>query len=274
MTEPARSELQLRIMSAIAMAAVAIGTAWLGGPVFATVWTIVALVVLKEWVGIVWPEAPPVVRALAAGAVFLAAAAAYAQNGWIAFVAFDLAVIVVWFSDEKRRKDMAVGLIYAGALAASVVACRGHVPAGMIVIFWLFAAVWGTDTLAYFTGRALGGPKLWPAVSPKKTWSGAIGGLVGAILLSYIVLRVCGVTMSSFHFALTLAFSVATQAGDLFESAIKRRFGVKDSGSIIPGHGGAMDRLDGFIFAVAAALICGVILSGGLAGVPAALLGR
>jgi phosphatidate cytidylyltransferase len=273
-TEAVRSELQLRVMSAIAMAAVAIGTAWLGGPVFATVWTIIALVVLKEWVGIVWPDATIPVRTLATGAVFFLAMATYSQNYWLAFIGFDLAAVSVAFSASGRRKDIAIGLVYAGALAASVIACRGHVSAGMIVIFWLFASVWGTDTLAYFTGRALGGPKLWPAVSPKKTWSGAIGGLVGAILLSYIVFRACGLTMTWFHVALTLAFSVATQAGDLFESSIKRRFGVKDSGSIIPGHGGAMDRLDGFIFAVAVALICGLILSGGLAGVPAALLGR
>jgi phosphatidate cytidylyltransferase len=271
-TEAVRSELQLRIISAFAMAAVAIGTAWLGGPVFATVWTIVALVVLKEWVGIVWPEAPLPVRALATGAVFFAAMAAYSQNFWLAFIGFDLGAIAVAFSVSGRRKDIAVGLIYAVALAASVIACRGHIPAGMIVICWIFAAVWGTDTLAYFTGRALGGPKLWPAVSPKKTWSGAIGGLVGAVLLSFVVLKAFGISVRPSHIILTLLFSVATQSGDLFESAIKRRFGVKDSGSIIPGHGGAMDRLDGFIFAVALALVCGLIGAGSFSGVPAALL--
>ncbi|MGL4241831.1 MAG: phosphatidate cytidylyltransferase, partial [Beijerinckiaceae bacterium] len=132
------------------------------------------------------------------------------------------------------------------------------------------AVVWGTDTCAYFTGRTLGGPKLWPAVSPKKTWSGAIGGLVGGAALGLIVLSAAGIGLKWQHVALSLAFSVATQAGDLFESALKRRYDVKDAGSIIPGHGGVMDRLDGFIFAAALAAVVGVA-RGGLSNAPQGL---
>jgi phosphatidate cytidylyltransferase len=272
-TETARSELQLRILSGIAMAAIAIGAAWLGGPIFAIIWTAVSLVVVLEWLKIVWPDAPLPVRLLACAAVVALAGAVFFQNGWMAFIAFDCALVSVWFSAAGRRKDVALGLLYAGALAAAVVACRGHMVSGMIVIFWLFAAVWGTDTLAYFSGRALGGPKLWPAVSPKKTWSGAIGGLLGAVILCIFVLRAFGVPVGWHHILLSFAFSVATQAGDLFESSIKRRFGVKDSGTLIPGHGGAMDRLDGFIFAVAIAMIYGLVRSGGVAKIPDMLLG-
>jgi phosphatidate cytidylyltransferase len=141
---------------------------------------------------------------------------------------------------------------------------------GLAVILWLFAVVWGTDTCAYFTGRALGGPKLWPRVSPKKTWSGAIGGLIGGAVLGLIVLWLAGIAVKWPHLLLSLAFSVATQGGDLFESSLKRRYDVKDAGSIIPGHGGVMDRLDGFIFAAVLAAICGVA-RGGVTEVPKGL---
>jgi phosphatidate cytidylyltransferase len=130
--------------------------------------------------------------------------------------------------------------------------------------------VWATDIGVYFAGRAIGGPKLWPRVSPKKTWAGAIGGFVASLLVAI------GFSTSDLGKTLPLVIlaamlSVAAQLGDLFESAIKRRFGVKDSGHIIPGHGGVMDRLDGFVAAIVLAAIFGV-LRGGADGVGRALM--
>jgi len=121
--------------------------------------------------------------------------------------------------------------------------------------------VWATDIFAYFVGRAIGGPKLAPRISPGKTWSGAIGGAVAAIIAGTAVVW-------SFFSAddlripvLALVLSVCSQIGDLFESFIKRRFGVKDSSHLIPGHGGVMDRVDGLIFACFAAFLLAIVIS-------------
>jgi phosphatidate cytidylyltransferase len=130
--------------------------------------------------------------------------------------------------------------------------------------------VWCTDIGGYFAGRTIGGPKLWPRVSPNKTWAGAAGGFVLSLLVA------AGFAMNGFGrmaplLLIAAALSVASQLGDLFESAVKRRFGVKDSSHIIPGHGGLMDRLDGYVAAVVLAAILG-ILRGGAGGAGTALM--
>ena len=120
---------------------------------------------------------------------------------------------------------------------------------GLFLIGWTFAVVWFTDIAAYFTGRALGGPKLMPSVSPKKTWSGALGGALAGTAGGMAVWALMPATAGlgfGVVLAISLAASVVSQAGDLFESAIKRRFGTKDSSRLIPGHGGFLDRLDGY----------------------------
>ena len=113
-------------------------------------------------------------------------------------------------------------------------------------MLFLFAIVWATDIAAYFAGRTIGGPKLMPAVSPKKTWSGAIGGALGAVVAGLIVVESAGLGVTPALVILAFMLSAVAQAGDLIESAIKRHFGAKDSSALIPGHGGLMDRLDGF----------------------------
>ena len=141
----------------------------------------------------------------------------------------------------------------------------------VIWIIFLFAIVWATDIFGYFVGRAIGGPKLWPAVSPRKTWSGALGGALGAVA--------AGLAIASWSYranplavaGLALLLSAVSQAGDLFESAVKQRFGVKDASHVIPGHGGVMDRLDGFAAAVVVAAVIGVA-RGGLAAPARGLL--
>ena len=133
---------------------------------------------------------------------------------------------------------------------------------GLTALFFLFANVWITDIFAYFCGRAIGGPLLWPRVSPKKTWSGAIGGLVGGVAASVAVAYASGIGRLGIVGVMALVLSVLAQAGDLFESAVKRRFGAKDASHLIPGHGGLMDRLDGFLVAALAALLIGMIRQG------------
>jgi phosphatidate cytidylyltransferase len=133
---------------------------------------------------------------------------------------------------------------------------------GMAALLILFAIVWTTDIAGYFAGRAIGGPKLAPALSPKKTWSGAIAGLIGAaIVIAVSALYITGAQTVPLV-VLAVVLSIASQAGDLAESALKRRFNVKDASQIIPGHGGVMDRLDGFWAAVVCAAIIGLARGG------------
>jgi phosphatidate cytidylyltransferase len=265
------SELNKRILSGIVMASAAIGATIVGGSVFALIWFLAALAVAFEFQRLVQGDAATPAT-LASGAVVTAAAAG---AFWGSPAVLGLAVLLlaaVWLASADPHRPAAVtGAVYAASFGAAILLCRASGYEGAVVIFWLFAVVWGTDILAFFTGRSLGGPKLWPRVSPKKTWSGAIGGLVGGVALGCVMITALGVSLKWQHVVLSIAFSVLTQCGDLYESAVKRRYGAKDSGSLIPGHGGFMDRLDGFIFAVVFAALFGVS-RGGLAGVPKALL--
>jgi phosphatidate cytidylyltransferase len=128
---------------------------------------------------------------------------------------------------------------------------------GFAALIFVLAIVWVTDSGAFFAGRFIGGPKLWPRLSPKKTWAGAIGGLIAGVLAGAVAAAFFGVPMTSGLVAAAIGLSVFCQLGDLFESWVKREFGAKDSGSIIPGHGGIMDRVDGLTFAAMAAVLIG-----------------
>ncbi|HRK24667.1 MAG TPA: phosphatidate cytidylyltransferase, partial [Beijerinckiaceae bacterium] len=148
---------------------------------------------------------------------------------------------------------LAVGAVYAGVIMLGTLAVRGSGALGFIAILFMFAVVWLTDIGAYFAGRTFGGPKFAPRISPKKTWSGVLGGLAAGILGGCAMLAVAGVPLRPAHGLLALGLGMLVVAGDLFESFLKRRFGVKDAGALIPGHGGVLDRLDGYTFAIGAA---------------------
>ena len=156
-----------------------------------------------------------------------------------------------------------IGLAYAGIPALAIAKLRGADGEGLAAVLFLFAAVWATDILAYFTGRAIGGPKLAPSISPGKTWSGAIGGAVSGVIAAWGVAAAFGRGGDWRLPLVALAVSVISQMGDLYESSVKRRAGVKDSSHLIPGHGGVLDRVDGL---VAGAVL--LYLFGALAGGP------
>jgi len=139
---------------------------------------------------------------------------------------------------------------------------RADVDYGLPAILLLFVIVWSTDVLAYFAGRAIGGPKLAPRISPKKTWSGAIIGTIGAVLVAIAAADFLGGFNKGTIAAVALLLSAMTQLGDLLESWLKRRFGAKDASHLIPGHGGVMDRLDGFWAAALAGCIVGIFRGG------------
>ncbi|HEV7335753.1 MAG TPA: phosphatidate cytidylyltransferase [Bosea sp. (in: a-proteobacteria)] len=244
------SELRLRVLSALVMAAVILAVTLLGGPAFRFVWVLVAGLVAYEWLAIISARnaiAGGVGVALAGFALGFAPVSDPALAGSAAVLALAGAVMTTQVDD--RRMLEACGVAYALCFALVTPALRQVPEIGLFLIVWTFAVVWFTDIAAYFTGRALGGPKLMPSVSPKKTWSGALGGAAagtaGGLAVWYLSPVATGFGLAMV-FAISLAASVFSQAGDLFESAIKRRFGTKDSSRLIPGHGGFLDRLDGY----------------------------
>jgi phosphatidate cytidylyltransferase len=157
---------------------------------------------------------------------------------------------------------VAGGIPYAGALAMGPIILRSDGEQGFLAVLFLFAVVWTTDIGAYFVGRALGGPKLVPWISPNKTWAGAIGGLLASVLVALVVAKMAALTSLFVLAMVAVVLSVLAQAGDLFESFLKRRFDAKDSSHLIPGHGGLMDRLDGFVTASVAAAVIGLARGG------------
>jgi phosphatidate cytidylyltransferase len=169
-----------------------------------------------------------------------------------------------------QRLWSAAGFAYAAAAEVASVLVRIDRADGFVALMLVLLVVWVTDIGGYVAGRGIGGPKLWPKVSPGKTWAGAIGGFVASLMVAAGFVAF-GLGKTAPVLVLGAVLSIASQLGDLFESAVKRRFGVKDSSHIIPGHGGLLDRLDGFIAAIVMAAILG-FLRGGADGVGRGLM--
>lgn len=258
-----RSNLALRVLSSLVLAPVAVGVAWYGGIAFTAFWMLVALCVIWEWDTLVCAhDKRPV---LTIGSVAILGAATLLMLGrTLTPVALILlsTLGVVTLASKSHRAWCVGGVIYAGALLIAPVLLRRDPDYGFAALIFLFAVVWLTDVVAYFAGRAFGGPKLMPAVSPNKTWSGAIVGTLGAIGGGVAVAWYFGIGNLAAAGMLGLLLSVASQGGDLLESAIKRRFDAKDAGTLIPGHGGVMDRVDGFVIAALAAILIGMARGG------------
>ena len=257
------SNAWLRVVSALVLAPLALAAAWIGGLPFALFWGLAAFGVWWEWAALVAVSAARLVMLTGVGALGLALALAATGHPLAAAIVILLgAVATNVVAPAGRRAWVGAGMIYAGSLLLAPLVVRHDAQWGFFAIIFLFGVVWATDILGYFVGRAVGGPKLWPKVSPNKTWAGAIAGAGGAVLVGWAVARSVS-PGDALHLALIgLGLSVAAQGGDLFESSVKRRFGAKDSGQIIPGHGGLMDRLDGFIIASAVAALYGVSRAG------------
>lgn len=257
-------DLFRRVASALIMVPLAIGTAWLGGWLFALFWLAGAVVVLWEWNRLILPDAPPVLfggeaLAIAAAAILLR----YFWNPGFALIALGIGTgIALALSPAGRSRWAISGLLYAAAVVAGPVILRDDAALGFVAILWLFALVWGTDVGAYFAGRSIGGPKLWPQLSPKKTWSGFVGGALLGTVLALAVAGTAGLSLTVPLALITLVLAMASQGGDLFESFVKRRFSAKDAGTLIPGHGGVMDRLDGFLVAAILAALIGLARGG------------
>jgi phosphatidate cytidylyltransferase len=247
------SDLLPRAASSLVLMALALGSVWTGGEIFAITWLAATFAIVYEWQSIVGPTRL-MARILIAGFA-LVLAGQFASKGSPGFASYIIAlggIFAAATAVQGRRVWTFAGVAYAGAVLVSVTALYHSAAFGAGFILWLFATVWGTDVFAYFGGRMIGGPKLWPKISPSKTWSGTLLGVfAGALIGSAVGFGGIGHSIAIPQlFGLGLVTALISQAGDLFESWVKRHFGVKDSSVLIPGHGGFMDRLDGFAAAV------------------------
>ncbi|HEU0084081.1 MAG TPA: phosphatidate cytidylyltransferase [Bradyrhizobium sp.] len=259
--EPGSRNLLTRVAAALVLAPAAIAIAWAGGWFWAALVTLVAIGLYVEWLMIVGVAHDK--RAAGAAIVALACAGLSLASGRldVALAAVTLGLLAVVGFSAERRGWAAAGFCYAAAAEFASVLVRLDAAAGLAALILVLLVVWVTDIGGYFAGRGLGGPKLWPRVSPKKTWAGAFGGFIASLAVA------AGFSLSGFGrmgplLMLGAVLSVASQLGDLFESAVKRRFGVKDSSHLIPGHGGLLDRLDGFVAAIVLAFIIGISRGG------------
>ena len=276
----ARSDLPTRFVAGVVMIAVAVVVTYYGGWWFRALASVAAAIMLVEWADMhrvprlwAYSGAAVLVAALLAGTEYLLPVgggdwirdpasgdfiayfdAETLSPNWVAFGG--IAVIALLLGLVSRRLAMIAGTLYVGIPTFAMLSLSW---VWAILVFWVFVVTWATDILAYFAGRGIGGPKLAPKVSPNKTWAGLIGGVAGAAL---------GGGLMAWYFEMDPLFlwlggpmGLIAQLGDLFESWVKRRAGVKDSGGLLPGHGGVLDRLDGLL---AVSLATTLLLMAGL----------
>ena len=269
--QAAPSNLLLRVAAALVLVPLALGAAYAGGVFWTALVTVVAVGLYLEWLTVVGEVRT--VSVGTAGALAVAVAGICCAFGLIDFavVVLGLGLLVVTLLAAGRRLWVAAGFSYAAAAELASVLVRLDPSDGWQALVLVFLVVWASDIGGYVAGRGIGGPKLAPRISPNKTWAGAIGGfavsLAAAALWSF-----AGAGGLLVMLLLAAVLSVVSQLGDLAESAVKRHFGVKDSSHIIPGHGGLLDRLDGYVAAIIFAAILG-LLRGGLGGVGRGVLG-
>lgn len=247
------SDLPKRAAVGLALVGLALAALWAGGYGFWLVVTVMALLMIGEWAGLaqaserrrlsqyVLTVPLAILCPAAAGAGFFALG--------LVFAAFFFVAIVT------RNAKLAAGQIYVGLPVLALLLLRDH-PQGFAATLWTMAIVWVCDSGAYFAGRAIGGPKLAPGISPNKTWAGFIGGLVASFVFSAVYVDYNqGVAIGWWLVVVSPIVAFASQVGDLYESHLKRIAGVKDSGNLLPGHGGILDRLDGLVFAAPVAAL-------------------
>jgi phosphatidate cytidylyltransferase len=269
-SEQGSRNLLMRVMVAAVLAPLAIAIAYVGGFFWIALVTLAVIGLYVEWLMVIGLARE--MRLVVCGIVALALAGVFFAIGWmeIALVILGIGLLATALIAPERRNWVAAGFLYAAAAQTASILVRLDAAKGFVALMFVLLIVWVTDSGGYFAGRGIGGPKLWPRVSPKKTWAGAIGGFAASL-----VVAACFASLDLGRTGPLLLLggmlSIASQLGDLFESAVKRRFGVKDSSHVIPGHGGLLDRLDGFVAAIVVAAIFG-LLRGGADGVGRGLM--
>lgn len=260
---PARSRnLSIRILAAAVLAPPAFAALYVGPPYSTALVLAVGAVAFWEWVRLCthgqlgWTSR--LALAFVAGALFAATLAHYQYAGWLALTGA-MSVLALHRNEPHTNSTwLALGTAYLPMACAAFLWLRADPEAGRALALWLLFVVWTTDTAAYFAGRAIGGPKLAPHISPKKTWAGLVGGALAAAIVGPIVLAIATGDLRLVRWAAASAtLAIVAQVGDLFESALKRRVGAKEASGLIPGHGGLLDRIDGLL---AAALVVAATL--------------
>jgi len=258
---PGARNLMLRIVVAFVLAPAAIAITYIGGWLWTVLVTLAAIGLYVEWLAIVGGVRRLAVVASGIAALALAGIAPALGRTELSLVVLPLGLLAVAALTPERRIWTATGFAYAAAAEQASILLRSDPAMGWTALMLVFLVVWVTDIGGYFAGRGIGGPKLWPRVSPNKTWAGAVGGFAASLAVAG-GFAAFGLGKTVPLLLLGSALSIVSQLGDLFESAVKRRFGVKDSSHVIPGHGGLLDRLDGFVAAVVLAAIFGLLRAG------------
>jgi phosphatidate cytidylyltransferase len=253
------NDLPIRVASAAVMIVISVTAAWFGGVAWAVLAALVMAGVAYEWGRMISPNATLLwFRAFAAaicGVCFVMLPRAYEAVAAFGF-------FLTLFGWSKKAGFIAViGTLYLAASGWALAGIRGSDEAGRTLLFGLFSICWATDSAAYAVGRAVGGPKLFPAISPNKTWSGSIGGTLAGIAAGIAYSQLSHTSLVSWA-VIGWVLALACQGGDLLESLAKRYFGVKDASGVIPGHGGILDRLDGHLSAASALVFLILVIPG------------
>jgi phosphatidate cytidylyltransferase len=259
------ADLRLRIVSAAILAPLALTCIWLGGAAFTVLLTLIATGLAYEWIGLCRQRTPRTFALFATApiAVLLTAWAGPMQA--LLLVTAATAVTIAVTGGISPARPLAFGLPYLSLAAVALVWLRQPPASGAANVIVVLLIVWASDIGAYMAGRAIGGPRLAPSISPGKTWSGAIGGLFAAATTGLAASAILGTGPLSWRpVGFAVLIGIISQIGDLFESQLKRHFGVKDSGAMIPGHGGLLDRLDAVLTAAPAAALLALIVGRGV----------
>jgi len=264
--EPTRwRDLSVRVASAVVLIPIVLAITWVGSIWFGLLVASMAVFMVIEWSRLVHDSRPIQLALHSIAAIAAALLPPITGTRWvIGGIALLWATSMVYrrMTNDRQTFWSVVGIPYIALSALSVVVLRNDSQFGLIAVYWLLFVVWGADTLAYFAGRTIGGPKLLTQNSPKKTWAGLAGAIVGGILCSALFAWVAGLADLLWLCCIGALLAVVEQAGDFFESALKRKAGVKDSGALIPGHGGMLDRVDGLVAAAIVAALVGGARSG------------
>jgi phosphatidate cytidylyltransferase len=249
------ADLGVRTASAVVLVPIVLGIVWLGGFWFTGLIVALGILMATEWVRIAHGnnKTQLLIHEVAAASLIMGSLE-------LSLLALVILTAVSWFIQRKDTFNFwkLVGVFYIGLPILAFDVLRGDAAFGFLAVVWCMVIVWSADVMAYFFGRIIGGPKLAPRISPKKTWAGMLGAIVGAVIASGAVSYFGKIEIWPLALVAAL-FAILEQGGDIFESAFKRHFGVKDSGTLIPGHGGVLDRVDGLITVATCAAIVGFV---------------
>ncbi|MBR0650405.1 phosphatidate cytidylyltransferase [Roseomonas terrae] len=269
--EPKRwRDLRKRFLSALVLGPTALACIWLGSEPWTMLVAVAAALLSWEWVHLCGYRTRALPGLAVPVAVFAAGTLAVVEHPHAALLLLLALWVVAWWTADRGRDKrgqsagwLAAGVLYIGLAGIALIELRHDNVAGEVNVLFLFLVVWASDIGAYLAGRLFGGPKLAAAVSPNKTWSGAVGGLAAAMLVGAATAMVLAPDGLARAAAVAAILGVFSQGGDLLESWIKRRFDVKDSSALIPGHGGLLDRLDGVLAAAPVAALLALALGQG-----------